>query len=199
MPSPLAEKAVQLAPSPRGFLMLAAIRDPNPVIFLEAKGLYGFFRTDLREEVPTLLSPRTDRDLARRELRESPLYRNLLMSPDGTTTALQVNFRRDETYNELLQRRNLLREKQLGKDLSPEEQRELAEKAKRAEELQRKETEKRLYYSNILLASRHMERQRFDLAPRLDGHRDIGSERTGLEPPRLQRIEGGRPLLGHSA
>ncbi len=33
-------------------LLLAAIRDPNPVIYLEAKGLYGFFRTDLREEVP---------------------------------------------------------------------------------------------------------------------------------------------------
>jgi 2-oxoisovalerate dehydrogenase E1 component beta subunit len=33
-------------------LMLAAIRDDNPVIFLEAKGLYGFFRTDLRQEVP---------------------------------------------------------------------------------------------------------------------------------------------------
>jgi len=33
-------------------LMLAAIRDNNPVLFLEAKGLYGFFRTDLREEVP---------------------------------------------------------------------------------------------------------------------------------------------------
>ncbi len=33
-------------------LMIAAIRDENPVVFLEAKGLYGFFRTDLREEVP---------------------------------------------------------------------------------------------------------------------------------------------------
>jgi len=33
-------------------LMLAAIRDNNPVVFLEAKGLYGFFRIDLREEVP---------------------------------------------------------------------------------------------------------------------------------------------------
>ena len=33
-------------------LMMAAIRDPNPVIFLESKGLYGFFRNDLREEVP---------------------------------------------------------------------------------------------------------------------------------------------------
>ena len=33
-------------------LMAAAIRDDNPVIFLEAKGLYGFFRPDLRQEVP---------------------------------------------------------------------------------------------------------------------------------------------------
>ena len=33
-------------------LMIAAIRDDNPVIFLEAKGLYGFFRNDLRQEVP---------------------------------------------------------------------------------------------------------------------------------------------------
>lgn len=33
-------------------LMIAAIRDDNPVLFLEAKGLYGFFRTDLRQQVP---------------------------------------------------------------------------------------------------------------------------------------------------
>ncbi len=33
-------------------LLLAALRDDNPVVFLEAKGLYGFFRTDLREAVP---------------------------------------------------------------------------------------------------------------------------------------------------
>ena len=33
-------------------LMNAALRDENPVLFLEAKGLYGFFRTDLREDVP---------------------------------------------------------------------------------------------------------------------------------------------------
>jgi 2-oxoisovalerate dehydrogenase E1 component len=33
-------------------LMLAAIRDDNPVLYLEAKGLYGFFRTDLRQKVP---------------------------------------------------------------------------------------------------------------------------------------------------
>jgi 2-oxoisovalerate dehydrogenase E1 component len=33
-------------------LMAAAVRDPNPVIYLEAKGLYSFFSRDLKEEVP---------------------------------------------------------------------------------------------------------------------------------------------------
>jgi len=33
-------------------LMTASLRDNNPVIYLEAKGLYGLFRPDLREEVP---------------------------------------------------------------------------------------------------------------------------------------------------
>jgi 2-oxoisovalerate dehydrogenase E1 component len=39
-------------PSDAKGLMTAAVRDGNPVIYLEAKGLYSFFRTDLREEVP---------------------------------------------------------------------------------------------------------------------------------------------------
>ncbi|HEY4003504.1 MAG TPA: thiamine pyrophosphate-dependent enzyme [Candidatus Xenobia bacterium] len=33
-------------------MMTAALRDENPVLFLEAKGLYGIFRPDLKEEVP---------------------------------------------------------------------------------------------------------------------------------------------------
>ena len=39
-------------PSDAKGLMAAAVRDPNPVIYLEAKGLYSFFSRDLREEVP---------------------------------------------------------------------------------------------------------------------------------------------------
>ncbi len=39
-------------PSDAKGLMAASVRDPNPVLFLEAKGLYSFFSRDLREEVP---------------------------------------------------------------------------------------------------------------------------------------------------
>ncbi len=53
-------------------LMLAAIRDDNPVIYLEAKGLYGFFRPDLREAVPLVSAHETPigRAALRREGRD---------------------------------------------------------------------------------------------------------------------------------
>lgn len=50
-------------------LMLAAVRDDNPVIFLEAKGLYGFFRTDLREDVP--LGPAPEIEIGKAAVRRS--------------------------------------------------------------------------------------------------------------------------------
>ncbi|MBN2136388.1 MAG: MMPL family transporter [Sedimentisphaerales bacterium] len=66
---------------------------------------------DLTAELPTLNSPKTDRTLARTELRDSPLYKNLLLSADSKTTALLVNFARDDRYMTLLYRRNELRQK----------------------------------------------------------------------------------------
>ena len=56
----------------------------------------------LSEGVRTLRDPTTDRALAQRELLESPLFRNLLLSPDGQTTALQVTLSPDDTYESLL-------------------------------------------------------------------------------------------------
>ncbi len=79
----------------------------------------------LQREIPTLEDPKTDRALARRELTTSPIYQNLLISSDGKTTALQVNFRRDETWHRLLHERNQLREKRLLEKLSPKEKKEL--------------------------------------------------------------------------
>ncbi|MDH3978970.1 MAG: MMPL family transporter [Gammaproteobacteria bacterium] len=81
----------------------------------------------LSQYTPTLESPGTDINLARREFAQSPLYRNLLISPDGRTTALQVNFRRDATYFDLLERRELLRDRSRENTLTAAEHSELAQ------------------------------------------------------------------------
>jgi len=82
--------------------------------------------TEMRQQLRTLDSPETDRTLARQELVNSPLFRNYLISQDGTTTALQVNFRRDETWHRLLERRDRLREQRLHNNLTSQETAELA-------------------------------------------------------------------------
>ena len=68
----------------------------------------------------------TDTELARRELTQSPLYRDLVVSSSGRTTALQVNFKQDQRYLDLRTQRNRLREKQYEGPLTGEEQRALA-------------------------------------------------------------------------
>ena len=77
--------------------------------------------SELQKTIRTLLSPDTDKALARKEFLESPLYKDLILSADGKTTALQVNFRKDKTYEELLNRREALREKSLSQKLPTEE------------------------------------------------------------------------------
>lgn len=73
------------------------------------------------EGIRTLESPGIDKELARKELQESPIYRNNLISTDGRTAALQVIFKEDATYNELLNKRNRLREKEVESGLTAEE------------------------------------------------------------------------------
>ncbi len=80
---------------------------------------------DLTAELPTLESPTVDRDLAGTELRDSPLYRDLLLSSDSKTTALLINFAGDDAYYRLLGRRNELRQKKADASLTPPERAEL--------------------------------------------------------------------------
>ena len=86
--------------------------------------------SELNREVRTLETADVDIIQARNELINSQLYRNMLISPDGLTTAIQVNFKRDETYYRLLKQRNQLREKQLTQALTIEEERLLSEVSK---------------------------------------------------------------------
>ena len=82
--------------------------------------------TDVQGGLRTLSDPDTDVALAARELRESILYKDLLVGSDQNTTALQISFVRDARYTSLREARNRLRSKQLDGDLTAEETQELA-------------------------------------------------------------------------
>ncbi len=77
--------------------------------------------SDLEEDVPNLLSPGTDKNLAKQELLTSKLYRNLLISSDGKTTAMQLNMVLDKELKSLIEARDVLREKRLAEALDTDE------------------------------------------------------------------------------
>jgi predicted RND superfamily exporter protein len=74
--------------------------------------------TDLMKEQRTLRTKDVDLDLAKREFSTSPLYKNLLMSIDATTTVIVVNFKKDNKYFDLLKERNDLREIRITRKLT---------------------------------------------------------------------------------
>ncbi|MDH4205094.1 MAG: MMPL family transporter [Desulfobacteraceae bacterium] len=76
---------------------------------------------ELTGDIPTIESSKVDKKLAKTEFRNSPLYQNLLVSPDLKTTALLIYFPIDESYRNLLNTRNRLRQKKAEGSLSPEE------------------------------------------------------------------------------
>lgn len=64
--------------------------------------------TELVSNIKTLEDPEANLDMARSELANSPLYVNLLLNLDANTTALQINFPRDEVQDRLLEERQSL-------------------------------------------------------------------------------------------
>ena len=74
--------------------------------------------SDLGNEQRTLRSEDVDLDLVKQEFLTSPLYKNLLMSNDSSTTVLVVYFSKDPKYFDLLNKRNDLREIRLQRELS---------------------------------------------------------------------------------
>lgn len=70
----------------------------------------------------TLDDPETDLLVAKKEILSSPIYKNLILSPDGKTTGIQVNLKMDQRYDELQKKRNaLLDKKKTGKITKVEE------------------------------------------------------------------------------
>lgn len=81
--------------------------------------------SDIQKKILTLESKESNQQLAKKELLNSPLYKNLLISGDGKMTAIQVKFKRDKNYHQLLEQRNFLREKQLESNLTANEKQKL--------------------------------------------------------------------------
>jgi predicted RND superfamily exporter protein len=90
---------------------------------------------DLGSGIRTLESPGADSRQARRELIESPLFQDLLISRDGQSTALQINFAEDPPFEELSAQRTLLRQKAMDGPITPAESAELDRVAARYREL----------------------------------------------------------------
>jgi uncharacterized protein len=61
---------------------------------------------EISEGIRNLESPATDKQMAAKELNESPLYRELIVSEDMQTTALIVNLQSDSQYQELILERD---------------------------------------------------------------------------------------------
>jgi len=81
--------------------------------------------SQLADNIQTLESPTVDRKLAKIEFAGSPLYRDLLVSDDLQTTALQIKFHPDKPYEDLSGRYDRLQAKALNGPLSETEKDEL--------------------------------------------------------------------------
>lgn len=85
---------------------------------------------ELAERVPTLRSPEADLEAARRELSDSPLFAELLITRDGSTSALRIDLALNGELMAVDARRAALRARQAaataGQPLSAEERDELA-------------------------------------------------------------------------
>ncbi len=91
-----------------------------PLIYSPMRSL-----ADQQKSTRTLMTPDVDRAQAKQEFLTSPIYRNMLLSPDGKTTALLMNLDVNNHSIELVRKRDALRAKRDSSSLTPEEQQEL--------------------------------------------------------------------------
>ncbi|WP_226666024.1 efflux RND transporter permease subunit [Microbulbifer aggregans] len=77
--------------------------------------------TEVADGIRTLSSPGVDRELARKEFLESPIYKDLILSADGETTAMMLNLELDKKGLDLVRERDSLRRKRNEEGLSAEE------------------------------------------------------------------------------
>ncbi|MAT51296.1 MAG: hypothetical protein CMK32_08965 [Porticoccaceae bacterium] len=76
---------------------------------------------DLKDEPRTLLTPDVSKQAAKREFRTSPIYKDLVLGPDGQTTGIVATLAANEEYLDLVRRRDALRLKEDKQGLTADE------------------------------------------------------------------------------
>jgi uncharacterized protein len=103
---------------------LRKVTSVNTVFTILDAPLFNSSDEDLKElinNMPSLERPGIDRIRARNELVNSHIYRDLIVSADGRTTALLLELAANEQYDRLLKSRSALRAKKRDTGLSDEE------------------------------------------------------------------------------
>ena len=77
--------------------------------------------SQLKDAPRTLSLPDIDRDMVRKEFLESPIYKDLILSKDGQTTAILATMKLDKEYLSLVNARDTLRIKRDADGLTSEE------------------------------------------------------------------------------
>ena len=80
---------------------------------------------DLQNELNTLLSEGVDKQAAKQEFLNSPIYKDVLLSADGQTTGIMATMSLDQTYLQLVTERDALRLIRDTQGLSAEQETEL--------------------------------------------------------------------------
>ncbi len=65
--------------------------------------------TDLIDEIQTIESPAINFDEAEKELLNSPIFKDLIISADATSTAVLINFKKNEIHDLLIKERDRLK------------------------------------------------------------------------------------------
>ena len=103
---------------------LSKVKSVEAVFTILDAPLFTSSDVDIQEmidDMPSLNKPEVDRNKAKTELVNSPIYSNLIISADGKTSALLLSLVEDKRYNQLLKVRNNLRDKKKTDGLSVKE------------------------------------------------------------------------------
>jgi len=122
---------------------------------------------EIRSAVKNLESADVELELARLEFAESPIYQQMLVSPDMKTTALVINYAREEKYEEVVNRRSQLHEKKYEGTLTPAEASELEKLS--AQYKQHQDRRRTLQHEDIVTVRKIMDRHRSEAALFLGG------------------------------